>query len=83
MFRGWSAFICFEDYNKAFDEVRLDHEITLLEKKNLGQSEIHIISNIYNNQTAIVRIENDISDQIEIKRGVRQGCVLSLLLSNM
>ena len=34
------------------------------------------IRNLYWEQTAAKRVENQLSDWIEIKRGVRQGCVL-------
>ena len=36
-----------------------------------------LIGNLYWNQKAAVRIENEVTDWTEIKRGVRQGCVLS------
>jgi len=32
---------------------------------------------MYWEQTAAIRIENEVSEFIKIKRGVRQGCVLS------
>ena len=37
--------------------------------------DINIIRNLYWDQTASVRIMNELSDDIRIQRGVRQGCV--------
>lgn len=71
------VYACFLDYNKAFDKVRHDRLIEILTKKNLDTRDVRIINNLYYNQTAVVRDGTLTSDEIEIKRGVRQGCVLS------
>ena len=39
--------------------------------------DLRIVRNIYWEQTAAMRIGNDLSAFQDIKRGVRQGCVLS------
>ena len=44
---------------------------------------IKIIRNVYLEQTASVRIMNELSDEIRIQRGVRQGCVASPFLFNL
>ena len=44
---------------------------------------IKIIRNLYWDQTASVRIINELSDEIRIQRGVRQGCVASPTLFNL
>ena len=76
-------YICFIDYNKAFDKVRHDQVIKLLTEKNLDKRDIRIISNLYYNQKATVRVGNDMTEEIQIKRGVRQGCILSPTLFNL
>ena len=45
--------------------------------------DIKIIQNLYWNQESSVLIDGELSNWIEIKRGVRQGCVLSPLLFNI
>lgn len=75
--------VCFLDYNKAFDKVRHDRLIEILMRKNLDSRDVRIINNLYFNQTAIIEEETETSEEIEIKRGVRQGCVLSPLLFNI
>ena len=44
---------------------------------------IKIIRNLYWDQTASVRIRNELSEGIRIQRGVRQGCVASPSLFNL
>lgn len=63
--------MCFLDFNKAFDKVSHDHLIDFLVKKTLDKKDIRIIYNLYYNQTATVKVENELSNDIEIKRVVR------------
>lgn len=78
-----SVYVCFIDYNKAFDKVRHNQLIEILKMKNLDTRDIRIITNLYFNQTANIRIQQQTTSSVEIKRGVRQGCVLSPLLFNI
>lgn len=75
--------MCFIDYEKAFD--RVQHAKMLQHLKNIGldQRDIRIIANLYWGQRASVQIENQSTEEMEIRRGVRQGCVLSPLLFNI
>lgn len=63
--------MCFLDFNKAFDKVSHDHLIDFLEKKTLDKKDLRIIYNFYYNQTATVKVENKLLNDIEIKRVVR------------
>ena len=45
--------------------------------------DIKIIRNLYWDQTASVRIMNELSEEIGIQWGVRQGCVASPTLFNL
>lgn len=73
-------YICFQDCNKAFDKVRHDQLIHLFRKKNIDMKVICIFCNLYYKQAAVVRERTEFSDGIEIRRGVRQRCVLSPVL---
>lgn len=75
--------VCFVDFEKAFDKVRHDKLKQILESKNIDTRDLQIILNLYWNQRANIRIEEQTSDEIEIRRGVRQGCILSPLLFNI
>ena len=68
---------------RAFDTVRRDKLITILQEIGLDGRDIRLIANLYWNQTADIRINNQTSGKISIMRRVRQGCVLSPLLFNL
>ncbi|GFO30382.1 retrovirus-related pol polyprotein from type-1 retrotransposable element r2 [Plakobranchus ocellatus] len=71
------VYLCFIDYTKAFDRVRHDEIITQLKQLNIDGKGLRIIKTMYWEQIAAMRIENKTSTFQDIKRGVRQGCVLS------
>lgn len=78
-----NIFLCFIDFEKAFDKVNHDKLIECLENKGLDKNDINIIKELYWNQKAIMRTHVGDTDEIDIQRGVRQGCVLSPLLFNL
>ena len=52
--------------------------MSILDSLNIDGKDLRIVRNIYWEQTAAMRIGNDLSAFQDIKRGgVRQGCVLS------
>ena len=65
--------LCFIDYTKAFD--RINHERLISMLKNCGIPTL--ISELYWGQKAVVRTTCGNTNTIDIKRGVRQGCILS------
>ena len=76
-------YACFIDYAKAFDLVRHSQMIEGLERIGIDGKDIRIIANMYWKQKAAIRVADEISDFTNIKRGVRQGCVLSPYLFNI
>ena len=70
-------YVCFIDYTEAFDRVRHEEIITILEQLNIDGKDLRIIKNICWEQKAAVRVEEETSNFQNVKRGVRQGCVLS------
>ncbi|KAI8436544.1 hypothetical protein MSG28_010075 [Choristoneura fumiferana] len=77
------VFLCFIDYEKAFDRVLHDRLIAILKDIGLDDKDVRIIQNLYWNQRATVRVDGEETDEVEIKRGVRQGCILSPTLFNL
>ncbi|CAH1224416.1 unnamed protein product [Diabrotica balteata] len=75
--------LCFVDYEKAFDKVRHKKLISILMNKRIDSKIINIVQTLYWNQSAIVQIDGQHSEEMRICRGVRQGCVLSPLLFNL
>ena len=51
--------------------------MSIIDSLNIDGKDLSIVRNIYWEQTAAMRIGNDLSAFQDIKRGVRQGCVLS------
>lgn len=76
-------YACFIDYAKAFDRVHHTHMIKCMEKIGIDGKDIRIITSLYWHQKAAIRIQNKLSPYTPIKRGVRQGCVLSPYLFNI
>ena len=61
----------------AFDKLRHEEIMSILDSLNIDGKGLGIVRNIYWEQTAAMRIGNGLSAFQDIKRGVRQGCVLS------
>ena len=78
-----TLYICFIDYIKAFDRVKHDLLFEILSNTGVLDKEINIFKNLYLQQKATVRYENETSEEITIKQGVRQGCILSPSLFNV
>ena len=76
-------YICFIDYAKAFDKVKHSEMIECLSEIGINDKDLQIITKLYWEQTATVRTENGVTKEFQIKKGVRQGCVLSPSLFNL
>ena len=75
-------YVCFIDYAKAFDRVQHQKAFECLRNTRMDSKDMRVITNLYWNQRACIRNDNEVSDFAEIKRGVRQGCILSPSLFN-
>ncbi|KMQ89503.1 endonuclease-reverse transcriptase [Lasius niger] len=86
-------FLCFVDYEKAFDNVKWHLLWPILGEMGFPLHLIYFIKNLYENSTAVVRLESTTSQgsrvpplktrKSVIRKGVRQGCILSPLLYNI
>lgn len=76
-------YLCFVDYEKAFDNVRWPKLWKTLEELGVPLHLISLVKNLYDASEAVVKIDNTLSDKCRIRKGVRQGCVLSPLLYNV
>ena len=70
-------YICFIDYTKAFDKVKHVTLFEMLQELDVNGKDLELIKNLYWQQQAAVRVGQDMSDWVNIGRGVRQGCALS------
>ena len=69
--------MCFIDYSKAFDCVGHPEMIEALKQMECHYKITNFIINIYQEQLAAVRLESGLTDWFPVKRGMRQGCILS------
>ena len=74
---GNNVYICFVDFEKLFDRVNWEKTIKVLQSIGIDWRDRRMISELYMNQEAVVRIPGGESDLGIIGRGVRQGCPLS------
>src|SRR6476469_7010997 len=77
---GNNVYICFVDFEKAFDRVNLEKMRKVLQSIGVDWRDQRMISELYINQEAVVRFVGGESDSGIIGRGVRQGCPFSPLL---
>src|SRR5438132_8374760 len=80
---GRKLYLCFVDYQKAFDRVKHNKLRDVMAKVGIPELEIRLIIDLYWNQHASVRVEGECSRSFSIRRGVRQGCIISLILFNL
>lgn len=71
------VFLCFLDYKKAFDRVKHIDLLKMLHRVGIDDKDLQLIQNIYFEQSAAICLGDEMSEWINIKKGVRQGCVLS------
>ena len=76
-------YICFIDYSKAFDKVQHVTLFEILQELDVNGKDLELLKNLYWQQQASVCIGQDMSDWVNIARGVRQGCVLSPALFSL
>ena len=76
-------FVYFFNYEKAFDKVKHVELFNILKTLNINGNELQLLRNLYWKQKAAVRVGNEESTKQEIRRGVRQGCVISPELFSM
>ncbi|CAG9839383.1 unnamed protein product [Diabrotica balteata] len=77
------VFLCFIDYEKAFDRIKHTELIETLIQHGIDHNTVALIKKLYWDQMASIKIDNRLTAELPIKRGVRQGCVFSPLLFNI
>lgn len=77
-------YVCFVDYEKAFDKVEHTKMLHILQKYGIDKEDLELIKTLYFQQKANVRIGNGATEKLSgIEKGVRQGCPLSPRLYNI
>ena len=76
-------YFCFIDYAKAFDCVDHNKLWKILKEMGIPDHLICLLRNLYASQEATVRTGHGTTDWFQIRKGVHQGCILSLCLFNL
>ena len=69
-------YLCSTHYAKAFDTVNHEQLLDMLQNFDLDGKDIRFLVSLYWEQKAGIRINNRLRDFKQIKRGLRQGCVV-------
>ena len=74
--------MCFIDFKKAFDSVSRGKIWTIMDME-YPLHLINLIGELYRKQKAKVQVAGTFSERFHVKKGVRQGCVMSPYLFNI
>ena len=77
-----NIYFCFIEYAKAFDCVDYNKLWKILQEMGIPDHLTHLLGNLYAGQVATVRTRHITMDWLQIRKGVRQGCILSPCLLN-
>ena len=78
-----NIYFCFTDYAKAFDCVDHNKLWKILKEMGIPDHLTRLLRNLYAGQEATVRTGHRTTDWFQIRKGVCQGCILSLCLFNL
>ena len=73
-------YMIFIDFTKAFDSIKLDKLWPILDKTSLNKNYINLLKSVYDGSQASVKTDLGNSRFVNIKKGVKQGDMLSAIL---
>ena len=71
------VFACCVVYEKAFDKVKHVNLFIMIKSVNLDVKDLRLMRNLSRNQKSVVRVADEESFKQEVRRALRQSCVLS------
>ena len=74
--------MAFIDFKKAFDTVRHSRLWNVLMEMGVNDTTCKVLKSLYNELQAAIRVEKQTSEWFAIRKGVRQGCLISSMLFN-
>ena len=81
--QGQTVYVCFVDFQKAFDCVWRNALLYKLLKQGMNPLLVKLIQSMYCNTSQTLKINSGITRAFRTYRGVRQGCILSPRLFNL
>ena len=67
--KGKKLYLCFVDYQKAFDRIKHDKLIEVMEKAGIPELEMRLVMNLYWHQHSSLRWEGEESREFKVERG--------------
>lgn len=77
------VYVVFADIKAAFDNVRREKLWEILIEKGIDGTLIERLRSSYKKMRTTVKIKKGLTNEFVTRKGVRQGCVLSLLLFSL
>ena len=77
-----NIYICFIDFANTFDCMDHNKLWKILKEMGIPDHLTYLLRNLFAGQEATVRTRLETSDWFQIRKGVRQGCILSPCLFN-
>lgn len=77
------TFMCFVDYQKAFDCVKWEKLWKVLTEAGVPSHLVMLIRNLYESSYGTVTVGDTTSSRFTFQKGVRQGCISSPILFNI
>ena len=78
-----NIYFCFIGYNKAFDCVDHNKLWKILQEMGIPDHLPCLLRNLYTGQEATVTTRSGTMDWFQIRKGIRQGCILSPCIFNI
>ena len=78
-----NIYFCFTDHAKAFDCLDHNKMWKILQEMRIPDHLTCLLRNLYAGQEATVRNWHGITNWFQVRKGVRQGCILSPCLFNL
>src|SRR5678815_2345664 len=76
-------YMCFVDFTKAFDCISHEQLWMTMSEMGFPAHIINLLNKLYCKQQAKVKVAGILSSGFRVKKGVRQGCVISPHLFNI
>ena len=77
------VFFSFIDLKKAYDSVPREGLWTALRKLGVPDRTMNLINSFHEGMKARVRVDGKLTDEIDVRNGLRQGCCIAPVLFNL
>ena len=75
-----NIYFCFIDYTKAFECVDHNKLLEILQEMGISDHLTCLLKNLYADQEGTVRTGHGTTDWFQIRKGIHQGCIVTLLI---